>query len=414
MDSQCNTLTTNVVLAHTTKTKADDFNFLKVSAAAVTLFEARGDGLFHVHEGGLLIDKVGETITVAGMLVLAGGETIDAGGLNVAEGGATVVNSACDGHAAVVKSSCSSSFTGTLLTGDTAQAAATSFKLLEAKASTSLHFDVRGDGRTTVHNSGLKVLSGGATVTDTGLLVSAGGATVKAGGLTVTANGATVTNGGLKVTGGATINHDADATVLSVQATSATQTADVFKATTSTSGAALFSSKSGSPSTDVSLTIPATTGASPTPAVYKIFRGGLNVNLGGATIFAGGLSTTKQGATIKGGLVVLAGGVTVGTEGLKVSSPGRVTMSSTADSDVLTVLAADTSYSKTVVKGQTATTASANFKLLDLSVNHGATATSVVTIDGVGDAVFSATTAATTSQASVRDNGNAFLNSATY
>jgi hypothetical protein len=216
-----------------------DFKFLEFVANGVNLAEIYGDGKAKFYNdtesfsatsaattfaGGMGIAKslyVGNYLTVKGETDSASsltGSIVAAGGLGVAkkahigtgldvdDGGARLLNTNNDQHGVLVYSKTAHISDKSVLKVKTDKRPFYDYNLFEAEAEGTQIFDIRGDGVTTVHQGGLKILSGGETISSGGLYIVASGETIAAGGLHIITGGERIDEGGLLVSdGGATI-----------------------------------------------------------------------------------------------------------------------------------------------------------------------------------------------------------------
>ncbi|RHY29415.1 hypothetical protein DYB32_006086 [Aphanomyces invadans] len=392
---------------HTIKAMATDFQMIKIEAATQAIFYMLGNGDTFWTKGNVRVDS--------GTLFVQAGETIATGGLLVQDGGSTTTLSTVAGTVSDSLAS-NTGFTGTVMTVRATQPAAMSFYLFTASTANSnvAMFDIRGDGRTTVHSGGLEVVLGGATITDnavatsvltiqasnvayTGTVVtvaatmaslfpatdfnlltaSAGGTTavtVEASGKTTLANGGLYVNG---IGGGNFVNQDPLApaltalsglgtflgTVATLEATRAASTA--FKLLEAKSNGVVTFSVRGDGFTTV-------------------HSGGFQVLLGGGTITAGGFFVNAGGATVNaGGLMVTSGGATVQAQGLVVVDGGADITSTAQLLPSLAVHASHVAFQDSVAVIETTVVAAASsFYLLKMR-----TSTTTTIFDVRGDGV---------------------------
>ncbi|ETW07562.1 hypothetical protein H310_02049 [Aphanomyces invadans] len=392
---------------HTIKAMATDFQMIKIEAATQAIFYMLGNGDTFWTKGNVRVDS--------GTLFVQAGETIATGGLLVQDGGSTTTLSTVAGTVSDSLAS-NTGFTGTVMTVRATQPAAMSFYLFTASTANSnvAMFDIRGDGRTTVHSGGLEVVLGGATITDnavatsvltiqasnvayTGTVVtvaatmgslfpatdfnlltaSAGGTTavtVEASGKTTLANGGLYVNG---IGGGNFVNQDPLApaltalsglgtflgTVATLEATRAASTA--FKLLEAKSNGVVTFSVRGDGFTTV-------------------HSGGFQVLLGGGTITAGGFFVNAGGATVNaGGLMVTSGGATVQAQGLVVVDGGADITSTAQLLPSLAVHASHVAFQDSVAVIETTVVAAASsFYLLKMR-----TSTTTAIFDVRGDGV---------------------------
>ncbi|CAK4844266.1 unnamed protein product [Aphanomyces euteiches] len=398
-------------------TPSTNFYLLQALSNSILMFSIQGDGLTRVHSGGLKVLAVGQTIQVGGLYVNSGGITINTGGLKVLNGGATISTQGLivlDGGADVTNSaqlvpawaahSSHSTFQSSVaLIETTLLGPSSTFQLLQLKSASTIIFEIRGDGLTTIYQGGLSIRTGGLTIAEggetiqsssstnpvttitasstsfagsvlqvsshttsatnfyffsalsstatavfdirsTGLTtIHAGGLSVTNGGVTIDAVGLTVSTIGATITNGAltVTSNDASAGVTTLTASSSSYTGSVLTAISATSSAINFYLFSALIATN-------------TP-IFDIRGDGLT------TIRAGGLS-------------IIAGGVTVTDGG------GTIKTSSTSVSAV-TVTATSNAYTGTVLKAITATSSATNFNLFSALI---ATSTPIFDIRGDG------------------------------
>ncbi|OQR83560.1 hypothetical protein ACHHYP_14571, partial [Achlya hypogyna] len=369
---------------HTIKSMATDFQMIEIDAGSSKLFYMTGNGDTYWTIGNVAISS--------GTLFVKSGATIQTGGLQVMDGGATILNSP---SASTVLNLIGSNlaYTGSVLQVQATQGASGAFYLLRAMANGTPLFDVLGNGLTTVRQSGLSVLLGGATIVDatptattatvqntngafTGTLLTVTATAASAfpnadfkllqgvaGGTTafqVEASGrTTIANGGLSVNGigGATItNQDPLTPGLTVLSANNAFQGTVAKIQSTVAASALF------------YLLQATANGLPLFTILgtgqtEIYAGGLKVDMGGATVSNGGLVVGAGGATINGGLQVASGGATIADTGLVVSDGGASVTQQAQLFNAMDIQATHAAFQKTVLSVSTTIGAAASFYL---------------------------------------------------
>ncbi|KAH9102244.1 hypothetical protein AeMF1_021158, partial [Aphanomyces euteiches] len=392
-------------------TPSTNFYLLQALSNSILMFSIQGDGLTRVHSGGLKVLAVGQTIQVGGLYVNSGGITINTGGLKVLNGGATISTQGLivlDGGADVTNSaqlvpawaahSSHSTFQSSVaLIETTLLGPSSTFQLLQLKSASTIIFEIRGDGLTTIYQGGLSITTGGLTIAEGGETIqsssstnpvttitasstsfagsvlqvsshttsatnfyffsalsstatavfdirSTGLTTIHAGGLSVTNGGVTIDAVGLTVsTIGATITDgaltvtstDGSATVATLTASSTSFAGSVLQVSSHTTSATNFYFFSALSSTAT--------------AVFDIRSTGLT------TIHSGGLSVTNGGVTID------AVGLTVSTIGATITDGALTVTSTDGSATVATLTASSTSFAGSVLQVSSHTTSATNF-----------------------------------------------------
>ncbi|CAK4429966.1 unnamed protein product [Aphanomyces euteiches] len=358
-------------------TPSTNFYLLQALSNSILMFSIQGDGLTRVHSGGLKVLAVGQTIQVGGLYVNSGGITINTGGLKVLNGGATISTQGLivlDGGADVTNSaqlvpawaahSSHSTFQSSVaLIETTLLGPSSTFQLLQLKSASTIIFEIRGDGLTTIYQGGLSIRTGGLTIAEGGETIqsssstnpvttitasstsfagsvlqvsshttsatnfyffsalsstatavfdirSTGLTTIHSGGLSVTNGGVTIDAVGLTVSTIAltVTSNDASAGVTTLTASSTSFTGTVLKAISATSSATnfyLFSAFIGT-----------------STAVFDIRGDGLTtLHQGDLVLSSGGLSITSGGISSAGSIVFSS------TASSSSSTTGAVTVS---------------------------------------------------------------------------------------
>ncbi|CAK4076050.1 unnamed protein product [Aphanomyces euteiches] len=398
-------------------TPSTNFYLLQALSNSILMFSIQGDGLTRVHSGGLKVLAVGQTIQVGGLYVNSGGITINTGGLKVLNGGATISTQGLivlDGGADVTNSaqlvpawaahSSHSTFQSSVaLIETTLLGPSSTFQLLQLKSASTIIFEIRGDGLTTIYQGGLSIRTGGLTIAEGGETIQSSSSTNPVTTITASSTSfagsvlqvsshttsatnfyffsalsstatavfdirstglTTIHSGGLSVTnGGVTI----DAVGLTVSTIGATITNGALTVTSNdaSAGVTTLTASSSSYTGSVLTAISATSSA----INFYLFSALIATNTPIFDIRGDGLTTIRAG-----GLSIIAGGVTVTDGG------GTIKTSSTSVSAV-TVTATSNAYTGTVLKAITATSSATNFNLFSALI---ATSTPIFDIRGDG------------------------------
>ncbi|CAK4177393.1 unnamed protein product [Aphanomyces euteiches] len=317
-------------------TPSTNFYLLQALSNSILMFSIQGDGLTRVHSGGLKVLAVGQTIQVGGLYVNSGGITINTGGLKVLNGGATISTQGLivlDGGADVTNSaqlvpawaahSSHSTFQSSVaLIETTLLGPSSTFQLLQLKSASTIIFEIRGDGLTTIYQGGLSIRTGGLTIAEGGETIQSSSSTNPV--TTITASSTSFAGSVLQVS-----SH-----------------------TTSATNFYFFSALS-----------------STATAVFDIRSTGLT------TIHSGGLSVTNGGVTID------AVGLTVSTIGATITNGALTVTSNDASAGVTTLTASSSSYTGSVLTAISATSSAINFYLFSALI---ATNTPIFDIRGDG------------------------------
>jgi hypothetical protein len=335
VSSTCSTFSSTVMNIQTTKISAVDFHYLTAKANSEDLFKIRGDGLVHILQGGLSVVAGGHTVMQGGLKIPLGGSTVNGGGMYIDESGAILKQS--DGSAATFTVHAShSSFTNDALAIKVTRTSNTAYNMLHLVAGSTTMFTVLGNGKATVHQTGLNVITGGISIAGGGLHVYQGN-TIHTTGLQVVAGGATITETGLQVIdGGSRITTTAQTTsALTVHANHASYTGSALYVRAKRLGVTAYHLINALSNNVQKFYL---TG----DGILSLSNGN-EVLTGGMTIAAGGLDI-KGGATVyTGGLNIPLAGATVTDGGLVVDADGMVTKNSANSDHTFTTLQTATS-----------------------------------------------------------------------
>ncbi|CAK4112463.1 unnamed protein product [Aphanomyces euteiches] len=346
-------------------TPSTNFYLLQALSNSILMFSIQGDGLTRVHSGGLKVLAVGQTIQVGGLYVNSGGITINTGGLKVLNGGATISTQGLivlDGGADVTNSaqlvpawaahSSHSTFQSSVaLIETTLLGPSSTFQLLQLKSASTIIFEIRGDGLTTIYQGGLSIRTGGLTIAEGGETIQSSSSTNPV--TTITASSTSFAGSVLQVS-----SHTTSATnfyFFSALSSTATAVFDIRSTGLTTIHSGGLSVTNGGVTIDaVGLTaISATSSATN----FYLFSAFIGTSTAVFDIRGDGLTTLHQGDLVlsSGGLSITSGGI---------SSAGSIVFSSTASSSSSTTGAVTVSggvgvagdiYCAGTITGQTVT-----------------------------------------------------------